>query len=55
LHSNRFREYRKSIYQRAIVGASPCGKVPTKLETYDMDGASLIEKYCDKCFEKWDK
>jgi hypothetical protein len=20
-----------------------------------MEGAFLIEKYCDKCFEKWDK
>ena len=32
-----------------------CVNIPTKLVRYDMDGIILIEKYCDNCFEKWDK
>ena len=34
---------------------SDCGEIPTKIVSYDMDGAKLIEKYCDKCFKKWEK
>jgi hypothetical protein len=26
--------------------------MPTKIASYDMDGITLIEKYCDKCFEE---
>jgi hypothetical protein len=26
--------------------------MPTKIAKYDMDGITLIEKYCDKCFEQ---
>jgi hypothetical protein len=29
-----------------------CGNFPTKILTYDVVGAKLIERYCDKCFEK---
>lgn len=54
LNSNTYSDYRKSIYQRQIVGICSCGAIPTKLVTFDVDGASLIEKYCDKCFEKWE-
>ncbi len=25
-----------------------CGSIPTKIVSYDKDGAQLIEKYCDK-------
>ncbi|MGI0021278.1 MAG: hypothetical protein ACRD9Q_00315 [Nitrososphaeraceae archaeon] len=32
-----------------------CEDIPTKIVRYDMDGAQLIQKYCDKCFDKWDK
>lgn len=32
-----------------------CQGIPTKIVSYDVDGAQLIQKYCDKCFEKWDK
>jgi hypothetical protein len=29
-----------------------CQQMPTKIASYDMDGISLIERYCDKCIEK---
>lgn len=34
-----------------------CAQLPTRLVSYDMDGAQLVERYCEKCFEKqkWDK
>jgi hypothetical protein len=34
-----------------------CAQLPTRLVSYDIDGAQLVERYCDKCFEKqkWDK
>ena len=32
---------------------SMCGGMPTKIATYDADGATVIERYCDKCFQKW--
>jgi hypothetical protein len=53
LNSN-MSDYRKSLNQRHIVGECHCGKVPTKIISFDVgDGATKIEKYCDKCFEKW--
>ena len=32
---------------------SMCGGVPNKILTYDADGATVIERYCNKCFQKW--
>lgn len=32
-----------------------CDGIPTKIVSFDMEGAFLIEKYCDTCFEKWAK
>ena len=32
-----------------------CEGIPTMIVSYDVDGAQLIQKYCDKCFKKWDK
>ena len=29
-----------------------CQGIPTKIASYDMDGITLIEKYCDRCFEE---
>ena len=34
---------------------SQCEGIPTKIVSYDVDGAQVIQKYCDKCFKKWDK
>jgi hypothetical protein len=39
--------------QRHLIGECLiCGAIPTKLFTYDMDGAQKIEKYCDKCLKR---
>lgn len=32
-----------------------CAQLPTRLVRYDMDGAQLVERYCEKCFKKWDQ
>ena len=32
-----------------------CAQLPTRLVSYDMDGAQLVERYCEKCFRKWEK
>lgn len=32
-----------------------CERIPTKMVSYDVHKALLIEKYCDKCFENWEK
>ena len=29
-----------------------CGDIPTKIATYDYNGATRIERYCDSCAEK---
>ena len=34
---------------------SHCEEIPTKIVSYDMHGAKLIEKYCDKCLKIWVK
>ena len=28
---------------------SMCGDIATQIASYDMDGAILLEKYCDRC------
>ena len=29
-----------------------CGDIPTKMISYDVGEPKLIEKYCDRCFNK---
>jgi len=43
----------KRNYIRKIMGGhcTICQKMPTKIASYDMDGITLIERYCDKCFK----
>lgn len=43
--------YLKRNFIRKIMGGhcAVCKKMPTKIVSYDMDGVSLIEIYCDKC------
>lgn len=31
---------------------SICGNVPSKIVTHDANGAKIIERYCDKCFDR---
>ncbi|HEX2305146.1 MAG TPA: hypothetical protein VHH33_02555 [Nitrososphaeraceae archaeon] len=47
-------EYQKREYIRRFMGGqrSVCHEMPTKIASYDMNGISLIEKYCDKCLKK---
>jgi hypothetical protein len=34
---------------------SRCDGIPTKIVSYDVHGAELIQKYCNSCFKKWEK
>ncbi len=40
---------------KKVVGGvcSRCEDIPTKMLSYDVQGAEVIEKYCDRCFKKW--
>jgi hypothetical protein len=31
-----------------------CGSVPSKMISLDADGATVIERYCEECFKKWE-
>jgi hypothetical protein len=44
----------KREFVKEIMGGecAMCQGMPTKIASYDMDGITLIEKYCDKCFEE---
>jgi hypothetical protein len=49
-------EAKNSLIKKIAGGfCSRCERIPTKIVSYDMGGAKLIEKYCDECFKKWDK
>ena len=45
------KEAHKDLAGERIV----CGEFATKLAIYDVDGAQVIEKHCDKSFKKWSK
>jgi hypothetical protein len=32
-----------------------CGEIPTKIISNDVGNTKLMEKYCDRRFNKWDK
>ncbi len=44
----------KRDFVKEIMGGecAMCQGMPTKIARYDMDGITLIEKYCDECFVK---
>ncbi len=49
-------EAKYAIMKKVVGGVcSRCEEIPTKILTYDVGGAHLIEKYCDRCFKKWVK
>lgn len=55
LSSNKFSSDAKRSKQKHLTGeCCMCPAIPNKLVIYDMDGAKKIERYCDKCFEKWE-
>ena len=46
-------EAKYAVMKKVVGGVcSRCDEIPTKILTYDVEGAQLIEKYCDKCFKK---
>jgi len=30
-----------------------CGSIPDKIVKYKIEDATVAERYCDKCFERW--
>jgi hypothetical protein len=57
LKSPNISKAAKNALIKKIAGGfwSQCEEIPTRLVSYDVGGAQLIEKYCDECFKKWDK
>jgi len=53
LYDPNLSQYLKRRFIREIMGSTCfiCREMPTKMASYDMDGISLIERYCDKCFK----
>ena len=50
------RERRYDEIKKYVGGVcSVCEGIPTKILSYDMKGAELIERYCDECIKKWVK
>jgi hypothetical protein len=45
------RPVTKSNAMSKICGTCQCGNIPTLKLIYDCDGASRVEKYCEKCWE----
>ena len=47
----------KYAFIKKIAGGvcSRCEGTSTKILSFDVEGAQLIEKYCDECFKKWDE
>ena len=53
LTSNSYKENRiKSM--RAIAGGPcfSCGGIPNRILKYQLEGAMLIERYCQECFSR---
>ena len=57
LKNPHYSEAAKNALIKKVAGGfcSHCERIPTKIVSYDMGGAKLIEKYCDECFKKWDE
>jgi hypothetical protein len=52
LNSNRLTPSRKEAVQKKVTGCCCiCGSIPTMQVSYDADGATRIEKYCDNCIK----
>ena len=53
MSSPRISPDKKDKLIKAITGSCcTCGCVPTKMATYKMNDATLIEKYCDTCLAR---
>ena len=44
----------KTVQLKKLVGSwcVVCGAIPTQIASYDYNGATKIERYCDSCVEK---
>jgi len=46
-------DFRKSVIKKQISGTClVCGKVPSHIAKYRMDGVIVIEKCCDECLDR---
>ena len=53
ISSHRISPYKKDKLIKAITGfCSTCGEIATQIASYNMDGATLVEKYCDACLAR---
>ncbi|MFI5423353.1 MAG: hypothetical protein ACHQXG_01025 [Nitrososphaerales archaeon] len=52
LNSNRYTPYHKEAIQRKITGfCCICREVPSMQVSYSLEGATRIERYCNKCIK----
>lgn len=40
------------MVDKAAGYCSVCGELATQIASYNMDGATLVEKYCDACLAR---
>ena len=43
---------KRFMLEKASGYCSMCGDIATQIASYNMDGATLIEKYCDACLAR---
>ena len=43
---------KRFMLEKASGYCSMCGEIATQIASYNMDGATLVEKYCDACLER---
>jgi hypothetical protein len=53
MSSPRISPDKKDKLIKAITGyCSMCGDIATQIASYNMEGATLVEKYCDTCLAR---
>jgi len=43
---------KRFMLEKASGYCSMCGDIATQIASYNMDGATLVEKYCDACLAR---
>ena len=43
---------KRFMLEKASGYCSMCGEIATQIASYNMDGATLVEKYCDACLAR---
>jgi hypothetical protein len=54
IEKDRLRKIRKDYFKGAGK-CMVCHKLPLYKVLYKMEGISVVEYYCDNCFDKWSK